>query len=391
MNKKIIFRNSQRSNFVHFSLMFVAGTTIESKEELGYSHLIEHLILRSGNDKSLNELFDNNGAFIGGETARDYINFVGYCRVKNFKNIFKAVIDKVFNLKITEEELVREKNVVLVELTQYENGSKTEKSVSDNRLIFKNSMWSEDIIGTREIIKNIDLNKLYKFYIRNIQNGEFRIAVSGPDYLQEELRKINDMLPAVGKVNKINLPSFHKGVTDLSKDNKISEISMYIDTSKFIQKPHDVAILTILSAMLTGVKGSILGDKLRTKNQWIYNIISYPIFHNKITMLKLLTKTPESHKNQVLKVLKENLVDTEDLQNTDLFNKAKKRVSNEALMSCEIKKNELLKTLCREELFNIPSWESISKEVESVSLTELQNFMEQSIMKNQNTHIIIDC
>ncbi|HEK9876545.1 TPA: insulinase family protein, partial [Streptococcus equi subsp. equi] len=73
MNKKIIFKGDQDSKFAYFSLMFSAGTAIENTEELGFSHLIEHLLLRSGGEQSLNELFDNNGAFIGGETSRDYI------------------------------------------------------------------------------------------------------------------------------------------------------------------------------------------------------------------------------------------------------------------------------------------------------------------------------
>ncbi|HEK9356822.1 TPA: insulinase family protein, partial [Streptococcus equi subsp. equi] len=206
MNKKIIFKGDQDSKFAYFSLMFSAGTAIENTEELGFSHLIEHLLLRSGGEQSLNELFDNNGAFIGGETSRDYINLMGYCKAENFKNIFEAIVSRVFNLNLTEEELLREKRVVLVELTQYENGSKTEKLVSDNRLIFKNSKWSEDIIGVRENIESVDLKKLYKFYTENIQNGEFQIAISGPNHLKEEIAIIENKLPVGRTPVKSNFP-----------------------------------------------------------------------------------------------------------------------------------------------------------------------------------------
>ncbi|HEK9510707.1 TPA: insulinase family protein, partial [Streptococcus equi subsp. equi] len=390
-NKKIIFKGDQDSKFAYFSLMFSAGTAIENTEELGFSHLIEHLLLRSGGEQSLNELFDNNGAFIGGETSRDYINLMGYCKAENFKNIFEAIVSRVFNLNLTEEELLREKRVVLVELTQYENGSKTEKLVSDNRLIFKNSKWSEDIIGVRENIESVDLKKLYKFYTENIQNGEFQIAISGPNHLKEEIAIIENKLPVGRTPVKSNFPIFSSGVTERKKNQQVSEISMYIDISKMTTSSHDVAILTILNAMLTGVKGSVLGGKLRTKNQWVYNIISFPIFYNGLTILKILTRTPEIHKHQVVQVLKEDLVNREDLKNTKLFDKAKKRVINEVLMSYEVKKVEFLKTLCREKLFNIPSWESVTGEIEKVSLNELNQFAKDALMQNKQFHIIINC
>ncbi|HEK9598654.1 TPA: insulinase family protein, partial [Streptococcus equi subsp. equi] len=119
--------------------------------------------------------------------------------------------------------------------------------------------------------------------------------------------------------------------------------------------------------------------------------ISFPIFYNGLTILKILTRTPEIHKHQVVQVLKEDLVNREDLKNTKLFDKAKKRVINEVLMSYEVKKVEFLKTLCREKLFNIPSWESVTGEIEKVSLNELNQFAKDALMQNKQFHIIINC
>ncbi|HEK9870759.1 TPA: insulinase family protein, partial [Streptococcus equi subsp. equi] len=227
------------------------------------------------------------------------------------------------------------------------------------------------------------MKKLYKFYTENIQNGEFQIAISGPNHLKEEIAIIENKLPVGRTPVKSNFPIFSSGVTERKKNQQVSEISMYIDISKMTTSSHDVAILTILNAMLTGVKGSVLGGKLRTKNQWVYNIISFPIFYNGLTILKILTRTPEIHKHQVVQVLKEDLVNREDLKNTKLFDKAKKRVINEVLMSYEVKKVEFLKTLCREKLFNIPSWESVTGEIEKVSLNELNQFAKDALMQNK--------
>lgn len=40
----------------------------------------------------------------------------------------------------------------------------------DNRVIFKNSSWSIDIIGTRGNIEYVSLETIYKFYIKQSIN-----------------------------------------------------------------------------------------------------------------------------------------------------------------------------------------------------------------------------
>lgn len=106
-----------------------------------------------------------NGAAIKGETSRDYINLSGYCLAEDFNKIFKILISRTFNLSLTEDELLREKKIVLIELNQYEN---SKKSINDNRVIFKNNTWSIDIIGTRSNIESVTLETIYKFYKNKI-------------------------------------------------------------------------------------------------------------------------------------------------------------------------------------------------------------------------------
>ena len=386
MNKKIIFKKNQASKFAYFSLMFVAGTSIEQVNELGISHLIEHLLIRAGNEQSLNELFDMNGAAIKGETSRDYINLSGYCLAEDFNKIFKILISRIFNLSITEDELLREKKIVLIELNQYEN---SKKSINDNRVIFKNSSWSIDIIGTRGNIEYVSLETIYKFYIKNIQAGEFQIAIAGPSFLQSEIISIENMLPLSGSSVEINSPAFSTGLTELDKQQELSEISMYLDISGMVASSHEMAMLSILNSMLTGIKDSLLGHKLRTQKQWIYSIVSYPIFYSNMTLLKIVTITPTIYKKKLIKTLENNLVNESDLSDELLFYKAKKRVINELYINCEVNKNEYLKTICREKLFDIPSWDSIAEELELISLDELKSFSKKAIIQNRNYHIVI--
>ncbi|HEW2766258.1 TPA: insulinase family protein, partial [Streptococcus pneumoniae] len=129
------------------------------------------------------------------------------------------------------------------------------------------------------------------FYIKNIQAGEFQIAIAGPSFLQSEIISIENMLPLSGSSVEINSPAFSTGLTELDKQQELSEISMYLDISGMVASSHEMAMLSILNSMLTGIKDSLLGHKLRTQKQWIYSIVSYPIFYSNMTLLKIVTIT----------------------------------------------------------------------------------------------------
>ena len=227
------------------------------------------------------------------------------------------------------------------------------------------------------------------FYKKNIQAGEFQIAIAGPSFLQSEIISIENMLPLSGSSVEINSPAFSTGLTELDKQQELSEISMYLDISGMVASSHEMAMLSILNSMLTGIKDSLLGHKLRTQKQWIYSIVSYPIFYSNMTLLKIVTITPTIYKKKLIKTLENNLVNESDLSDELLFYKAKKRVINELYINCEVNKNEYLKTICREKLFDIPSWDSIAEELELISLDELKSFSKKAIIQNRNYHIVI--
>ncbi|HEV2940936.1 TPA: insulinase family protein, partial [Streptococcus pneumoniae] len=182
--------------------------------------------------------------------------------------------------------------------------------------------------------------------MKNIQAGELQIAIAGPSFLQSEIISIENMLPLSGSSVEINSPAFSTGLTELDKQQELSEISMYLDISGMVASSHEMAMLSILNSMLTGIKDSLLGHKLRTQKQWIYSIVSYPIFYSNMTLLKIVTITPTIYKKKLIKTLENNLVNESDLSDELLFYKAKKRVINELYINCEVNKNEYLKTIC---------------------------------------------
>ena len=103
-----------------------------------------------------------------------------------------------------------------------------------------------------------------------------------------------------------------------------------------VASSHEMAMLSILNSMLTGIKDSLLGHKLRTQKQWIYSIVSYPIFYSNMTLLKIVTITPTIYKKKLIKTLENNLVNESDLSDELLFYKAKKRVINELYINYKL-------------------------------------------------------
>ncbi|MBJ6746400.1 insulinase family protein [Streptococcus sp. 121] len=385
MNKNILFKRNENSKFAHFAIMFRGGSSIENIIELGYSHLIEHLVLQSGGSSSINELFDYFGANIKGETSREYVCFSGYCRLEDFNELFSRTLEKIWNLNICENELERERKTVLIELEQY---GKIGRSI-DYRYIYSD-MWQEDIIGTPESIANVELKLLKEFYYKYIFNGDCVICVSGPDSLTKVLDNLQIDITNDHKIKTLNRPNFSKGITILSDTQSMNEIRVYYDISKFVNLPKDVAALSIFNALLTGVKGSYLGDQLRNERRWIYSVGSFPILYSNFTLFKLFTKVPKEYRIQLVELLEEKVFDIDDYKMYELFQKAKRRVSNELIMISESNRNNYLKSLCKEHLFKIPSLETIESYIESVQIHDIIKFSNNTMLNNPEKHIFID-
>jgi len=257
------------------------GSDYESERLNGISHLTEHLFFKGTKKRKSDEIsriIEHYGGSVNAYTSRDHTTFYFKCLPDNFKKILPIFQEMIFDPLIPEEELEKEKNVVIEEIRSAEDDPEDLVFENLNRIIFKGSPFEKTILGSEEIIKSITRKDVIDFIQKNyVCNNSFYSYV-GP----LKISKVKDLIDnKFFRKGEVNSKIFDQKV----KDNFSQKIYVYKNS---LQQFH-VALgfktqnyssderypLTILSAILGIGMSSRLFKKLREEMGLVYTVYSF--------------------------------------------------------------------------------------------------------------------
>lgn len=165
----------------------VIGVNIGSKDETdgtnGWVHLFEHLILFSGTkDKSNDDIISEirgKGGYINAHTDRESMTFELSLPSEHTKYGLEIVKAKVFDFKLEESVLKREKNAVEYELKQILNDPVQVGSSLVFNAIFKGHPYHRPSYGNIDIIRKASIDELNMFYENYFSFGNCSLVIIG--------------------------------------------------------------------------------------------------------------------------------------------------------------------------------------------------------------------
>jgi predicted Zn-dependent peptidase len=185
----VFYKND--SNFVSMSFVFKAGSSSETLDEYGIAHFLEHMHFqgtKTKNKKEISRLLATYGQF-NAETWYFYTSYYFDCVKSNFDVCFDLLTDCVFNSTFPQEEIDKEKEVVLEEYYMYNNS----QTSCFSEFVFKNAFKEEmhDIISDPENISKFSLDKILEFRNRNYTLNNICLVISGNLDFDELVKKVD--------------------------------------------------------------------------------------------------------------------------------------------------------------------------------------------------------
>lgn len=197
--KYFYLKNANPKGRCYLRLNVAVGSFYESENELGISHLLEHLAFVSNDktilgDETLDEWFQRNGMAIGPDanafTTSEHTTYqidLPKCdeeHVKDALRIFRMYAD---GLKFNDDAIAKEKKIIDAEHREYQN---TRDKLSE-RLIDKlyagTSHVSRPVFGNSDVRSKITRDQLIAFYEKWYQPKNLTVVLVG-DY--------GDLIPA---------------------------------------------------------------------------------------------------------------------------------------------------------------------------------------------------
>jgi zinc protease len=193
-----IRENKKPENRAVFFLSVDAGSVIERDDQLGLAHFVEHLGFNGTKQFPGNTLvseLEKKGVVFGrqlnantGFEATQYFVILPTDDKELFNMGLKILDGWAFNMLLTEEEIDKERGVIIEEWRLYQSADERmfEKMLP---ILFKGSQYAErNVIGTLDNLQNFPYKSLRDYYKRWYRTDNMAIIVVG-DFDGKEMEK----------------------------------------------------------------------------------------------------------------------------------------------------------------------------------------------------------
>ena len=275
----------QPSPITHTCLVVNAGSRDEQTGQFGVAHFIEHLLFKQTERRSMQQILNHLEA-VGGDlnayTTKEYTCIHASILKPHLSKALDLFEDIVFHSTFPEEEMEKEKGVIVDEMASYLDSP--EDSIIDDYedLIFQGSGLGHNILGLEKDLLAFTQSDVRQFIQNNYNTHDIVIGITG-DY---ELAAVEKMLSRYFSPVSENKPLRAPRTLQLNLGEHrvlkkpINQVHYMLGAPAYSMFDDRKTGVLLLNNMLGGLgMSSILNLKIREKYGIAYTIESnYSLF-----------------------------------------------------------------------------------------------------------------
>lgn len=190
---EVVVVEDHRAPVVQHMVWYRAGSADEPPGQSGVAHFLEHLLFKGTDTLAPGELSATvaaNGGRDNAFTSYDYTAYFQRIASDRLELMMKMESDRMVNIRLSEEEIVTEREVILEERNQ--------RTDNDPRALFReqlraaqflNHRYGQPVIGWRHEMETLDREDALSFYKTYYAPNNAILVVSG-DVTPEEVRPL---------------------------------------------------------------------------------------------------------------------------------------------------------------------------------------------------------
>src|SRR5215213_7973304 len=274
---------------------FEAGARTERVEENGMAHFLEHLVFKGGEKYSdyrlVNETAERMGAMLNAYTSHDLVAFHITCRAEVVGEAIDLLTDFVGRPKVDQEELDRERGVVIQEIARANDQPSMVAEHLIDRAAFGDHPLGRPVLGPEEHLRTFSRDGILAFRRRQwvgARGGAF--LVGNLDHLPEnsEMAELFGRFPSISSNGGSEpAPPFEPVTLVEPRESAQSHLRMSYRPGIEPRAPADRAALSVYSTLLGGSMGSRLFDEIREQRGLAYSVYSIDHAYNDVPILQL--------------------------------------------------------------------------------------------------------
>ena len=307
---RIVTQNMPGLETVSMGIWNFVGGRDELKDVNGVAHLLEHMAFKGTSTRSalqIAETIENVGGDINAYTSKEITAYYVKLIAEDLPLGINILTDILQNSSFSEDELNRERGVILQEIGMYLDTP--DDMIFDywQEKAYPNQSMGRSILGKTDIIKNISRHEVKDFIMSYYNPKKMVVSAAGKinhEEFVEQIKKTCVNLPN-GSINNRELSKYISGEYRQEKD--LEQIHLLLGFEGIDYHDDDYYSLLVYSSLLGGGMSSRLFQEIREKRGLVYGISSFSSSYTDTGMFGIYAGTGENQINELIPVLCDEL------------------------------------------------------------------------------------
>ena len=342
------------------------GARYEAPDVNGVAHMLEHMAFKGTvrrNAKEIAEAIENVGGHLNAYTSREHTAYYARILADDLELAVDLLADILQHSTFDEEELARERGVVLQEIGQVQDTPDDLVFDLFQETAFPGQALGRSILGPAEIVSAMPRTSLLDYMAHNYGPRRMVLAAAGKvehERLVELGQRLFHELPEPAEA-QVDQAHYEGGEKRDVRDLEQAHVMLGLPAFSYLDE--DFYALQVLSTALGGGMSSRLFQEIREKRGLAYSVFSFASCYRDAGVLGIYAGTGEQETAELVPVVCEEFLKLIEAPGEEELARARTQLKASLLMaleSCSAQSEELARQLL---IFGrrIPPQEMIAK------------------------------
>lgn len=378
---KIVTEHIDSIKSISAGIWVKTGSRNESDEQAGITHFLEHMLFKGTENRSSFEIaqsMESVGGYLNAFTSTEYTCYYARCLDSKLEDALDVLSDMVRHSTFPEEEMQKEKNVVLEEMKMYKDSPDDFILEEFNNQIFPDHPIGRPVLGFEDTVVSFTREGLFDYIDHRYNPDNLLVAVAGhvdhEDVVQLVTRLLNHKTSKETVHESQPIPPYEVTQKELTKP--IEQAHMIMGRRALNYDHPDKYLLLLANTILGGGMSSRLHQNIREKYGYCYSIGPFNQSFLDSGLFGVYIGTDRDYVPHVRELI---IKEFERLQNEKVDEKelteAKEHLKGKLLLSQENTSNRMTRMAKSEIYFNrYVTLDELVENIDAVNSEDLRTF-----------------
>ncbi|MCI3919477.1 insulinase family protein [Paenibacillus sp. TRM 82003] len=313
---RVVLENMPTSRSVSFGIWVKTGSRNEEGPLNGISHFIEHMMFKGTerySAKDIADVFDGIGGNVNAFTSKEYTCYYAKVLDEHVPIAVDVLADMFFRSKLAEDDLAKEKNVIIEEISMYEDTPDDIVHDMIARAAYGNHPLGLPILGTESNLRAMTADDLRRYMGTNYGNDSIVLSAAGNigesmmELFERHFGGEAQSARSDARPSPVMPPSFLEGHEYLRKKTEQNHICIAMPGCS--QDDPLLYAMILFNNAIGGGMSSRLFQEVREKRGLAYSVYSYHTSHLDSGMFTIYAGTTPKQTAEVLDLMGDVIAD----------------------------------------------------------------------------------